>query len=486
MSDINLKNDLKVNKDGERSLSTKLLGIFVVFGIVLLGLLWIMQSALLENYYEYSMKKKCQSGVDNISKAFSDDTEMDYREFCDLVGTIASKNDLYIFLESEDGNYSLSSTDVSKPGRMVPDSKKVFSDARNMLLSSFDNNVSYTIPRPGGDKMIVCAKQLVSEERGTMYLYALAFLTPLGPAVEIIRTQLIIVTMFVLAFGFVIAFITSRHFAAPLTRMSEDAKKLGLGDFDVHFKGADYNEINELADTLNEAASQLKTSDSLRKDLLANVSHDLRTPLTMIKSYAEMIRDISGENRQKREEHLGVIIEESDRLSDLVNEILLLSKVQSGAEVFENKKFDIQQSAEEIVHTYKIMESEGYTIRFHRLDEDIYVMGDESKIKQVMSNLISNAVKYSEDRKEIDICFEKEDGYVKFSVKDKGIGIDADQLDQIWNRYQRVSQRGERAKEGTGLGLSISSEILKRSGAEYGVESTLGEGSCFWFRMKTA
>ena len=303
---------------------------------------------------------------------------------------------------------------------------------------------------------------------------------------SIVRSQLILVTIAVLALGIIISFITSKWLAAPLAQMSKDAKRLGKGDFDVRFEGSGYSEVSELAETLNDAAAELKKTDSLRKDLMANVSHDLRTPLTMIKSYAEMIRDISGENREKREEHLGVIIEETDRLSKLVNEILLLSRVQSGSEEFDEKPFDIQHAAAEIVQTFRVMESEGYSIEYSPLDEDISVIGDEAKIKQVISNLLSNAVKYSEENKKIQVYFEKEDGYVKLCVKDHGIGIAEDQLDMIWGRYERASQRGARSKDGSGLGLSICSEILKRSHAEYGVESVLGEGSTFWFRMKIA
>ena len=479
-----MKTDLFGQKGSRtKSLNRKLLGIFILFGLVLLGLLWIMQSVLLEKYYEHSMEKKCRNGVSTISSAFTEDKDLGYEEFCELLGSVSAENDLYVYVESDNGLFSLSSTEVSKSGRVVPESKRIFADAKSMLASSFSNEVSFTVPGQKGEKMVVFARQ-IDLDGGYLYLYALAFLSPMGPAVNIIRSQLILVTFIVLALGVIIAFITSRHLSAPLAKMSQDAKRLGKGDFDVHFTGADYDEINELAETLNEAASQLKVTDSLRKDLMANVSHDLRTPLTMIKSYAEMIRDLSGDDKNKREEHLGVIIEETDRLSDLVNEILLLSKVQSGSEEFERKVFDIQKAAEEIVQTYRIMESEGYSISFETLQEEVLVTGDESKIKQVMSNLISNAVKYSEERKEIRVFFTDEGDYVRFSVEDKGIGIAEDQLDRIWNRYQRASQRGTREKDGSGLGLSISSEILKRSDAEYGVDSRLGEGSCFWFRMK--
>ena len=466
------------------SLRARLLGIFVIFCITLMGLLWVFQSGFLERYYEFSMERKCRNGVNTISDAFANDKDLSYEEFCEIVGEVAEGNDLYIYMESLDGGFTLSSTDVSSSSRVMPEGKRIFSDAKRMLMNNYDDEIYFTAQGIREDKLMVFAKEVESETRGSLFLYAIAFLSPLGPAVSILRSQLMIVTILVIAAGLILAVYTSNRLSEPLAQMSKDAKRLGEGDFDVHFTASGYTEINELADTLNVAAAQLKATDALRKDIMANVSHDLRTPLTMIKSYAEMIRDLSGDNKEKREEHLGVIIEETDRLSKLVNEILLLSKFQSGVAEFENKPFDIQKAAGEIVQTYKVMESEGYTISFEPIDEEVIVNGDEQRIKQVISNLISNAVKYSEERKDIRVYFEKEEGYIKLVIEDHGMGIAEDQLERIWSRYQRASQRTARSKDGSGLGLSICSEILKRSGAEYGVESKLGEGSKFWFKMK--
>ena len=158
--------------------------------------------------------------------------------------------------------------------------------------------------------------------------------------------------------------------------------------------------------------------------------------------------------------------------------------MQSGIEEFDMKEFDIRQAAEDIFQTYKIVESEGFEMDFENIYADTIICGDEGKIKQVISNLVANAIKYSDDTKYVRLYFEDKNDSIRLCVEDKGVGIAEDQLDKIWNRYQRASKRGSRSKDSTGLGLSICSEILKRHGAEYGVESTLGEGSTFWFEIK--
>jgi signal transduction histidine kinase len=305
----------------------------------------------------------------------------------------------------------------------------------------------------------------------------------MGPAVGILRSQLLIVTAIALIVGIVVARYTAKRLARPISDIEKKARELAKGNYDVSFEGGDYKEVSDLAETLNQAAADLKASDALQKDLIANVAHDLRTPLTMIKSYAELIRDISGDDPKKREEHLEVIINETDRLDELVGDILTLSKMQAGVMEMEMTDFDIQEAGESVLSTYKVMENEGFTISFRPVPGPVMVHGDRHRIQQVIANLLSNAVRYSKDRKDVVLSFSRSGGRIVCSVEDKGIGIAEEDLEKIWNRYQKASKQGARSTQGTGLGLSIASEILQKHDAEYGVESKPGEGSRFWFSL---
>jgi signal transduction histidine kinase len=150
----------------------------------------------------------------------------------------------------------------------------------------------------------------------------------------------------------------------------------------------------------------------------------------------------------------------------------------------EEEPVDLQKAAESILATYRVLEEqEGFSIRLTRLPEAVLVKGDVHRLEQVLSNLISNAVRYGGERKDVEDAFLLDKGWLRCEVRDKGIGIAPEALDTIWNRYERASARGGRSKVGTGLGLSISKEILEKSGARYGVDSTLGEGSIFWFAL---
>lgn len=305
----------------------------------------------------------------------------------------------------------------------------------------------------------------------------------------IFRVQLI-TTIISMILAVITARIISKRLSRPITKMSDQAKEMGAGNYDIVFDGGhQYQEVDQLATTLTEAAAELKKSDSLQKDLLANVSHDLRTPLTMIKSYAEMIRDLSGDDPAKRDEHLSVIIDETDRLSELVNDVLVLSKMQAGVTEMEMETFDLQKAAESVLSTYMVMEQEGYSIHYIPAypGESLNIMGDERRIKQVISNLLSNAIRYSVDVKDITLGISTHIGNVRLYVSDKGPGISDAEKEKIWHRYEKASSRGQRSQgNGTGLGLSIAAEILDKHHATYGVDSVLGEGSTFWFELPIA
>lgn len=478
----------KINKTNSRrtySLRSRLSVYFLIFALALLLLLWALQTLFLEDFYEKSMEKKVRLAVNTLSIAYSANENLDYEVFLENLGEISSDNDIFFYLDADDGSFTISSIDQASSGRMYYYGRGGIELAKNNLLANGGEPVTYKTSSSNGESVtLVYAAKVDSEFRPGVYFYAFAPLTPIGAAVSILAEQLLDVTIMSFIMASILGFIISKRIIKPIEKIEQSAKELAKGNYDVHFSGSRYSEIDSLSDTLNTAASELKKSDSLQKDLLANVSHDLRTPLTMVKSYAEMIRDLSGDNPEKRAEHLNVIIEESDRLSYLVNDILAISRLQAGVETIELKPADLQKLTAGVLATYRILEEQdGFVFNFNPLPGEYLVEADERRIEQVISNFISNAVRYSADDKTIDVAFTVENGWIILSVKDRGVGIDPSDIENIWNRYERASQRGKRARSGTGLGLNIAKEILEKHGAKYGVDSVLGEGSTFWFSL---
>lgn len=299
--------------------------------------------------------------------------------------------------------------------------------------------------------------------------------------------------VFIIALGaFVIAFFVSyslaNKLAGPIRDVSGTAQKLAAGDYSVQFNSVQYAEIAKLSDTLNYMKDEIKKSEDFQKELLANVTHDLKTPLTMIKAYASMIMEISGDDPEKRNKHLQVIIDESDRLTGLVNDILSTSKISAGLENLNKKVFNLTELLYSVINKFSyLQETQGYNIMVD-VEPNLYTVADESQIYQVIYNLVSNAVNYTGEDKTIFVSlnYDPHENRIKFAVRDTGKGIDSDELDHIWDRYYRSKDSHLRPVKGTGLGLNIVKIILQKHSFNFGVTTESGEGSTFYVDFPNA
>ena len=249
---------------------------------------------------------------------------------------------------------------------------------------------------------------------------------------------------------------------------------------------AAYKVIKEKYNTptiILSARSKLSKIESLKNDLMANVGHDLKTPLTMIKAYAEMTRDFKNLPLNKRSENMDIIIEETDRLNNLVEDILDLSKIQSNAYKLKIEKVNLDEIIKNIIKRYYILiDNEGYEFIYNN-NEPIIVKADKKRIEQVIYNLINNAINYTGKDKRVYIDIKKEKKKVIVEIRDTGKGIDENDIKYIWNRYYYNEKKHKRNAIGTGLGLSIVKTILESHNYKYGVSSIKGKGSTFFFEI---
>lgn len=315
------------------------------------------------------------------------------------------------------------------------------------------------------------------------YIIVDSVITPVAATVRTLIVLLMYISIFTVIAAMLLAFFLARRISKPIVNMNKNAKRLAKGDYNIKFDSKGYAEIEQLNETMNYAANELSKADRIRNELIANVSHDLRTPLTMIVGYSEVMRDIPGENSP---ENVQVIIDEATRLTSLVNDLLDISKLQAGTAAVKKEEYNITSSVREIISRFdKLKEKEGYSISFEA-EEEIYVDADESRISQVIYNLIINAINYTGEDKKVRVKLKRVNNSVRFEVTDSGSGIPKEDLPYIWDRYYRVDKAHKRAQMGTGLGLSIVKTVLEGHGAVYGVDSTLGVGSTFWFELPNA
>ncbi len=299
-----------------------------------------------------------------------------------------------------------------------------------------------------------------------------------------------IITMFWISIGGLIgcmflSLLLSYVLSKPIYQLSIAAKRVADGEKDVTFKIDGYTEIQELSESLTTMAQQLTQADALKRDIMANVSHDLRTPLTIIKAYAEMIKEVSGDNKEKRDQHCTIIVSEADRLTNLVQDILDLSKMEaSGAQIMSMTDVNFSELTSNVVEKFQyLVEKEGYVIESD-IEDGLVVYGDEKRLEQVVYNLIANAVYYTgEDHKvsiKLSATAKKK---VRFEVTDTGKGISEEDKIKVWQRYYRTSRSAQRQPKGTGLGLAIVKTILEAHRAKIGINSVVGKGSTFYFEL---
>ncbi len=459
-----------------RSLKWKLWAYFVCFAAGIMLVLWLLQIIFLSAFYEQMKLRQVAAIGNQIADLYG--TE----EFDDARNTLSYRNGVMIMV-------------VDKAGRTIANSDMFGSDRQQHInavelqilldrtAESESGRVSFTMKAPHIPANTAAFGAELSAGGEPIYLLVTSPLAPVDATTQVLQTQLLIVTVISLLMGFVLAYFIARKLSRPITKITHAATELATGDYSVVFHGGGYAEIDELASALNHTTQELSKTDELRRDLVANVSHDLRTPLTIIKSYAEMIRDISGDTPHKRQEHLQVIIDESDRLNALVSDLLDLSRMEAGTIQLHPEPMDLSEAVSTILRRFHVLsESEGYT--FHAdCQPGAIICADQQRMEQVVYNLISNAVNYTGADRKVFVHVHAADGRVRFSVSDTGKGIPPEEIKHIWERYYKASQLGHRSAKGTGIGLAIVKSILLAHDAKFGVDSTVGKGSTFWFEM---
>jgi len=463
-------------------ISWRLFGTLTVFVALILVIIWLLQTVLLNSFYEKSKLDGFETSEQVIFEQIDDE-----RHMTELMYVESADSDTCMALYKIVGGVprEIASSDVIGGDCML------HSLTPDRVLSLYSQAVknggiySKRIPNPS-DKSSALNALYVSVKanyRGEQYVLMMdSELIPLDSTVKMLRMQFGWITCLLIMGALVIALAISRVICVPLEKMSRSAKKLAKGDYNAEFVGGGYREAEELGEALSYAAEELAKTDRLQKELVANISHDLRTPLTMIKGYSEVMRDIPGENNP---ENVQLIIDETERLTELVNDMLDLSKIRAGTRKPVLETFDLTETVRSVLSRYeKLTERDNYQITF-TAEENVMVTADRTMILQVVYNLINNALNYTGEDKRVSIDQSVWDNRVRISVIDTGSGIAKEDIPYIWDRYYKVDKVHRSAVIGTGIGLSIVKEILESHGAAYGVESRIGEGSNFWFELET-
>lgn len=313
------------------------------------------------------------------------------------------------------------------------------------------------------------------------YIVLIQNFTELNSVLDMNRKQLIFFSVLLMIASAVLAHVLSRKFTKPIHIIKGTVDRLAQGDLTAVPNLKLDDEVGQLADSVEELSRALRRVDDLRKEVIANVSHELRSPLALIGGYAEMVRDIHWKDEEKRNEDLDLIIRESRRMSEMVNDILDYSQLQTGYLQLKKEWYNLYEIVEsEVLFCEPSAREYGIQIRMEASEKEIPVYVDALKISQVVRNLLYNALNHTENKGEIIVSLQKEQDGCLVEVKNPGNPIPEEDRELIWERYQRSQHQAGR-REGTGLGLSIVSTILKAHKMTYGVGYE-DQMTVFWFR----
>ncbi len=301
--------------------------------------------------------------------------------------------------------------------------------------------------------------------------------------VSTVSSQLQTASILGVFLSLIIATIMSHWFMSPLLKLSAATKEIAKGNYETKVEITSKDEFGQLAEDFNLMTEEIQNSRELQRDLIANISHDLRTPLTIIKGYAESIKDITGDNKEIRDQQLTTIIEETDRLSAMVGSVMEYTKLSQSTYKLNIVQFDIADMCKDIVEMYSQKAAqEGKSISYSG-PEQVYVFADAALIGRVIHNFVSNALVHTPENTRVGVAVKiTDDGKVKVSVYDSGHGIKQEDIPHLFDKYYRA--RKDEGKSGSGLGLAIVKSVLENHNFPYGVESREGLGTEFWFIIK--
>lgn len=462
------------------SLRGQLLIILLVFIVLILTIVYLFQTNFLDDFYRKSKENSIIQVAENVEKYLKQNDVFDYYE------TIGFSNEVCVRVASNDYHYENKGACIlrSLDDRTINNIYKEVND--NSGSKMFYNFVSYNEfdARENVKDMLIFGKNIKINESDILILVS-SIITPLNATISTIKSQYVIIACVVIFATILLALIISHFIIKPINKINSESKNLSKGEYNSNNIKPFNSEYAELNETLMKANDDILKADKAKKELLANVTHDLRTPLTMIVGYGEMIRDLPEENNV---ENINVIIDEAKRLSTLVDDLIDISRLESSKIELSYETISIYDLLFDVYKQYEIYcksQNVSFKLDAKKKYQKIMIDIDIHRIKQVIYNFINNSLNYNNKAKQkIVLGVEEIKDYYRIYVYDNGPGIKQEDINNIWERYYKVDKTHKRNHIGSGIGLSLSKDLLIAHNLKYGVESIENEYSKFFFEIK--
>lgn len=445
--------------------------IFNNLGVLILALAVVELAFIysIQNYYYSSAKQYLVSKLNAVSSVLSihaqDNTANFSSEIRNTLETFNEKDKIELMAINSKGRVALTSSGFSPDSTVsMPDYEDAVSGKEGYYVGSLSS----------GEK-IMAVSMPISNLSGEYS--AIRMVTSLTEIDNAMKTYIVAITVICLAILLIII-TTGLYFAGsivkPIRQISSIARKFAMGDFSVRIDNSTDDEIGELCTAINHMADELSNAEAMKNDFISSVSHELRTPLTAIKGWAETLMLDSEGNSDTIKKGVGVIVNETERLSRMVEELLDFSRMQNGRFTLQKETMDILAELGDAVLIYSDKaRRENIGIIYKEPEMLPFVMGDKNRIRQVFINIIDNAVKYSSGGDTVTVIAEAEADKVKITVSDTGCGIKESDLSKVKTKFYKANH----TRRGSGIGLAVADEIVEMHSGTLDIKSTEGKGT---------
>ncbi len=481
----------------KKSIFTKTFVTILIAVFLILVAAYTVTSLFAKNIYYSSKISQAKETAEQVGALFGENG-MNYSDFIYQIDEFVIQIGGRIIILDENNSMvygSRANTDINNSNEFVPSEALQLKDGESQV---------YEYKNQKGDVVQYTYAERI--ENGVLVMVGIQ-VKAITETVALIKR----IMMFVMIASAIIAvdaaYLLSRNISVPLRGLNYIAKEIGRLNFDVRYEGKREDEIGTLGRTLNELSEKLeknieglktelekeKNMEHLRKQFIAQASHEMQTPIAIVNSYLEAIEDGIVDDEEERERYFGIIRDETNKMSKMVKSMLDLSQIESGTFTIKREEFDIYGLLEPACEKFRLLaENQGIVFEHSQIPKnEFFVYGDEFRLEQVLTNFISNAYKHTAKGKKTILTFRelKENEMVeppvsryergiRVAVWNEGDGISENDLPYIWESFYKAKTLT--GQKGTGLGLSISKSILQLHGYAFGAENT-GDGVKFWF-----
>ena len=465
-------------------------------------LCWVLNNTLLEHYYITNKQKSLQRVYERTASAVETGTLYGEAAEIELERLCAKDNITMMIMNSGSSTLFFLGSDEDSYKRQFWEILFAASDVETETLHSENRYAigKYRDSRLNTEYLILYGNLA----DGNLILMRTA-LESIQESVDVANRFLAYIGICGVFLSAVISYFVTRRITNPIRQLAELSKRMTGLDFDAKFQSRGQDEIavlgehmNELSETLERTISELKSAnnelmidiekknrlDDMRREFLANVSHELKTPLALIQGYAEGLKECVNEDSDSREFYCEVIMDEADKMNHMVKQLLSLNQLEFGNEVVTMERFDVTELIEGVVQSTAILrEQAGITMEYQR-GEPVFVWADEFRTEEVLTNFISNAIHYVSGEKRIAITVCRREGLARIGVFNTGEQIPVEEQARIWTKFYKVDKARTREYGGSGIGLSIVKAIMDSFHQQCGVQNH-PDGVEFWFELDT-